>query len=313
MNGVYVESNFQRVRIDLAYDGGAFAGWAKQPGLVTVQGCLEQALALITRVDLQVTVAGRTDAGVHASAQTVHVDIPRENWARIPGRSKRAPKIALETRLRGAMTRVLADAEAQLGLPSTMRGFMQGAISIHHVSAVSADFDARFSALSRRYEYLIADNSLHQALPVQRLSCWQVESSLDIDYMNNAARELLGLHDFLSFCKPRVGATTIRELRELEFERRDDAVIAARIVADAFCHNMVRSLVGSLVMLGAGERSYEWLLDRIENPQRDATVKLAPANGLSLAEISYPEAAHYKTQAERTRNTRKLPVEKRPK
>lgn len=304
-----MSSKFQRVRIDLAYDGGAFSGWAKQPGLVTVQGCLELALALITRVELQVTVAGRTDAGVHASSQTVHVDIPTERWEKIPGRSDRAPANALETRLRGALTRVLADAETQLGLPASMRGYMQGAIAIHKVTGAPADFDARFSALSRRYEYLIADNSTRAAVPVQRHNCWQVEESLDIGAMNDAAQQLLGLHDFLSFCKPRVGATTIRELRELTFVRGEQGIITTRIVADAFCHNMVRSLVGSLVMLGAGERTCEWLLSRIEDPQRDATIKLAPPNGLSLVEIAYPSQDNYKKQAQATRSTRALPTE----
>lgn len=297
---------YQRVKIDLAYDGAVFSGWAKQPGLITVQGCLEDALALILRIPVQVTVAGRTDAGVHASAQTVHCDIPIERWQKVPGRSNRRPAQALETRLRGALSRVLADAEVHLHLPKTMQGMMQGSISIHRVEEVSADFDARFSALRRRYEYLIADNSLRTSVPTHRHSAWQVEHLLNLDTMNTAAQRLLGLNDFLSFCKPRLGATTIRNLCALEFVRRDDGMIAARIEADAFCHNMVRSLIGSLVLLGAGERSYEWLEKRMENPARDASVKLAPACGLSLAEIYYPHARDYAAQAELTRAVREL-------
>ncbi|MBM7051199.1 MULTISPECIES: tRNA pseudouridine(38-40) synthase TruA [unclassified Rothia (in: high G+C Gram-positive bacteria)] len=296
----------QRIRIDLAYDGAPFSGWAKQPGRVTIQGCLEEALALILREPVQVTVAGRTDAGVHASAQTVHCDIPRHLWEKVPGRSNRLPAQALEPRLRGALSRILADAEQELHVPVQLKGLMQGSIAIHAVSEVSADFDARFSALGRRYQYLIADDALGVAVPTDRHSMWQVETLLDVEVMNEGAQRVLGLNDFLSFCKPRVGATTIRELRDFTFIRRNDHVIETRIEADAFCHNMVRSLVGSLVLVGAGERSLEWIEHKMKAPARDARVKLAPACGLSLAEIYYPELELFGAQAELTRAVREI-------
>lgn len=296
-----------RVRLDFAYDGGPFAGWAKQPGLITVQGVLEEALALIFRSPVYTTVAGRTDAGVHALHQVVHFDLATDAWERLPGRSQDAPASALRRKLRGALSRALADAEAELGIPSRLQGYMQRAITVSSCQEVPADFDARFSALERSYRYLLEDGQEEKGSnPLNRQIAWQINPVLDIDLMNRAAQNLLGLNDFLSFCKPREGSTTIRELRELRFERRTDGLIEASIRADAFCHNMVRTLIASLVMVGEGKKDEPWLISRIEEPVRDSQVRLAAPRGLALAAITYPEASGYAAQSEKARNLRTL-------
>lgn len=296
-----------RVRLDFAYDGTPFAGWAKQPGLITVQGVLESALALIFRQPVYTTVAGRTDAGVHALHQVVHFDVPTEKWEKVPGRSEDTPARALRRKLRGALSRALADAETELGVPARLQGLLQKAITISDCARVPADFDARFSALERSYRYLLEDNQDETGSnPLYRGLTWQINRQLDLEVMNRAAKELLGLHDFLSFCKPREGSTTIRELRELSFARRPDSLIEARICADAFCHNMVRTLIASLVMVGEGSKDTAWLISRIEAPVRDSQVRLAAPRGLALDKITYPEASGYALQAERARSLRQL-------
>ncbi|WP_237188204.1 tRNA pseudouridine(38-40) synthase TruA [Rothia nasimurium] len=300
-----------RVRIDFAYDGGPFAGWAKQPNLVTVQGVLENALALIFRQPVYTTVAGRTDAGVHALHQVVHCDVPLSKWEQLPGRSKDTPARSLRRKLRGALSRALADAERELGIPAKLQGYLQKAITIQEVSEVPLTFDARFSALERSYRYLIEDNQEEDGSnPLNRLIAWQVNKPLDLVRMNTAATSLLGLHDFLSFCKPREGSTTIRELRELSFERRADGLIEATIRADAFCHNMVRTLIASIVMVGEGTKDEAWLLSRITDPVRDSQVRLAAPRGLALSSILYPDESGYAAQSDKARKLRTLPDQK---
>lgn len=296
-----------RVRTDFAYDGGPFAGWAKQPGLVTVQGVLEEALAYVFRHPIFTTVAGRTDAGVHALHQVAHFDVTQGSWEQLPGRSQDAPAVALRRKLRGALSRALADAEAQLGVPSRLQGYLQQAITVSSVEEAPRSFDARFSALERSYRYLLEDRVAERGSnPLTRLQTWQINGVLDLGLMNAAASNLLGLHDFLSFCKPRAGSTTIRELRELSFTRREDGLIEAHIRADAFCHNMVRTLIASLVMVGEGKKDEAWLISRMTSPVRDSQVRLAAPRGLALAAITYPPASAYKTQSEKARNLRSL-------
>ena len=294
-----------RVRIDCAYDGSLFSGWAAQPNLVTVQGVIESALELILRAPHRVVVAGRTDAGVHAEAQTLHCDLSDEDWARLQGRTgEDDPTAALGRRLTGALQRCLYDAEEQLNLPKNVRGILQGAIQIHRVAEVPFDFDARFSATGRRYVYRIADGAADGLNPLHRTYTWAVPEHLDCADLNESAQQLLGLRDFLSFCKPREGATTIRELRELSFTRTESGLIEVRVVADAFCHHMVRSLVGALVLYGTGKRDAAWLRERIESPGREASLTLAPPHALALAEIYYPAPELYAEQAERARAKR---------
>ncbi|MDO5749981.1 MAG: tRNA pseudouridine(38-40) synthase TruA [Rothia sp. (in: high G+C Gram-positive bacteria)] len=298
--------NYQRIRLDFSYDGAPFSGWAAQPGRVTVQGILENALELILRKPVRLTVAGRTDAGVHAQHQSAHLDIELSRWEAMRGRDGQGtPEEIMARKLRGALKRSLALAEEDLGLPAPLRGSLQGAIVLYSVSAVPADFDARFSATGRSYIYRIYDGSHAGADPLYRGFSWGIGEKLDIEDLNRISASLLGLHDFLSFCKPREDATTVRELREVRWER-EGQLVTVHISADAFCHHMVRSLVGALVRYGTGQKDEAWLLERLEKPARDSSVLLAPAQGLSLSAIHYPAQEEYAAQASRTRRKRSL-------
>lgn len=276
-----------RVRLDLSYRGTDFRGWAAQPGLRTVQGTLEEALTTVLRVPgLRLTVAGRTDAGVHARGQVAHVDVPREAWGRTPGRSDRAPEVALVHRLAGVLPRDLV---------------------VHRASRAPDGFDARFSALLRRYTYRIADDP---ALRDPLRSDWTLWSSrpLDVSAMHAAAQPLLGLRDFAAFCKPRPGASTIRELQRLDWERPADGpdagLVVAHVRADAFCHNMVRALVGASLAVGLGRRGVEWPAQVLAARQRDAAGAVVPAHGLTLEGVEYPPDDQLATRATAVRARR---------
>lgn len=281
---------FLRIRLDLAYDGGPFSGWAVQPGLRTVQGVLETALALLVRRKVRVTVAGRTDAGVHARDQVVHLDLTEAEWVGLNRGVELDPAVALLRRLRGALSRGLGD--------------LTGAIEVHKVTIAPGGFDARFSALWRRYSYRIADGP---ALwdPLGRYSTLWHRAPLDVDLLNEGAAQLLGLRNFLSFCKPREGSTTIRELQRFEFARGTDGVIVATVQADAFCHNMVRALVGSALYVGEGVESPGWLYERLLEQKRDAKSVLAAPHPLVLEEVAYPSDSEMLARAELTRALRK--------
>jgi tRNA pseudouridine38-40 synthase len=278
-----------RVRLDVAYDGGPFSGWAVQPGLRTVQGALEEALALILRRPARVVVAGRTDAGVHARGQVVHLDLASAEWTALPRRSDAGPEEVLARRLRGALSRVLGDET--------------GAVEVRRAVVAPGGFDARFSALWRRYSYRIADRPEHWDPTMRGITLWH-KAALDVGRMNGAAAQLLGLQDFLAFCKPREGSTTVRELQELSFERSHEGIVVAHIRADAFCHNMVRALVGSALRVGEGLERPEWLHERMLARVRDAKTRLAPAHPLVLEEVGYPETGE--EMAARANRTRAL-------
>ncbi|XAS63356.1 tRNA pseudouridine synthase A [Micrococcaceae bacterium Sec5.8] len=282
-------NGFLRIRLDLAYDGGPFSGWAVQPGRRTVQGTLEDAIAMLIRRPVRVTVAGRTDAGVHARGQVVHVDLTEAEWIGLNRGAELDPAVALLRRIRGSLSRGLGD--------------LTGAIEVHKVTAAPEGFDARFSALWRRYSYRIADGP---ALwdPLGRTSTLWHREELDVGLMNDGASQLLGLQDFRSYCKPREGATTIRELQRFEFSRGADGVLVATVQADAFCHNMVRSLVGSALFVGAGVEEPGWLHERLQARQRDAKSVLAAPHPLVLEEVSYPSASGLLARAELTRALR---------
>jgi tRNA pseudouridine38-40 synthase len=281
---------FLRIRLDLAYDGGPFSGWGVQPGLRTVQGVREEALALLVRRKVRVTVAGRTDAGVHARGQVVHLNLTETEWVGLNRGVELDPAVALLRRLRGALSRGLGD--------------LTGAIEVHKVTIAPAGFDARFSALWRRYSYRIADGP---ALwdPLGRHSTLWHREPLDVSLLNEGAAQLLGLQNFMSFCKPREGSTTIRELQRFEFARGTDGVIFATVQADAFCHNMVRSLVGSALYVGEGIESPEWLHERLLVQKRDAKSVLAAPHPLVLEEVAYPSDSEMLERAELTRARRK--------
>ena len=278
-----------RIRIDLAYNGTDFHGWATQPGLRTVQGELEAALSMVLREPVTLTVAGRTDAGVHAAGQTAHFEVDDAGWAALPGRSSREPGESLVRKL-NAITARGAD-----GPPGYTDVVVKAAYE------VPDDFDARFSALWRRYSYRIADEPRGWD-PRRRDVLW-LDSPLDVDAMNRAAAPLLGEHDFLSFCRPREGASTTRTLRALGFEREGDVIVGVA-EADAFCHSQVRTLMGTLIEVGRGARSESWPAQRLAEASRKGEVVVAPAHALTLEEVGYPDASEYGAQASAARRFR---------
>ncbi|MDN4480863.1 tRNA pseudouridine(38-40) synthase TruA [Demequina muriae] len=285
-------SEVVRVRLDLSYDGTDFLGWAVQPGLRTIQGDLESALARIVRDDdggsvaVRTTVAGRTDAGVHARGQVAHVDVPVASWARMAGHSRRTLEQGMRHRLDG----VTADD-----------------ITVRRATVVPASFDARFSAMERRYAYRVCDEvSLRDPL-TRRHVLWH-DRALDVDALNEAAATLVGLRDFAPFCRPRHGATTVRDLTELSWERiptgPDAGLVVATVRADAFCHSMVRSLVGALLDVGEGHRDLSWLARVAATGGRSGAVAVAPAHGLTLEEVTYPPDEQLAARALATRARR---------
>ena len=272
-----------RIRIDLSYDGTDFHGWATQPRLRTVQGTLEEALALALRVpETRLVVAGRTDSGVHARGQVAQLDVDPDVLAASAGRSTDPPLVALVRRVNGI-------------LPADVR--------VRSMAEAPAGFDARFSALSRRYAYRVADRP-DLVDPLRRAHVVAWPRPLDLSAMNLAAADLLGLHDFLSFCKPREGATTIRTLETFAWSREADGTAVATVVADAFCHSMVRALVGCLLAIGEGRRDPSWAGEVLAERARQQGVSVAPAAGLTLEEVVYPPDAELLRRAEQTRAKR---------
>ncbi len=271
-----------RIRVDLAYDGTSYHGWATQPGLPTVQETVEMGLGKIFRQPIKTTVAGRTDAGVHAARQVIHFDITPQLWERLSGHNPpRPPEDALVTKLNGVL------------------GRENGAIRILGARLAPPGFDARFSPLSRSYRYRItADPD-----PLTRHFTYHHRKPLMVETMAAEVAGLEGLHDFGSFCKPRPGATTIRTLHNFSVET-DDSLITIRLRADAFCHHMVRALVGALLQVGDGRRQPGWLRDRLARPVRDSQMVIAPAHGLILDQVEYPDDEQVASRAEQTRAKR---------
>lgn len=288
-----------RVRIDLAYDGSAFAGWATQPGLRTVQGEVEKALATLfargAETGPRTVVAGRTDAGVHATGQVVHVDLDAERLVALvspdrgglgPGRVALEPAEVLARRLGGIVGR-------------------DGDIVVHRASLAPPGFDARFSPLWRRYEYRVADGRARRD-PRRRHDTLAVRDALDVDAMNQAADALLGLRDFGAFCKPRDGATTVRTLQQYSWETSPDGALVATVRADAFCHSMVRSLVGAAIAVGRGALSVEQLAAARDAAARTSLFPVVAAHGLTLVEVGYPPDEELAERAEQTRARREI-------
>lgn len=289
-----------RVRLDIAYDGSPFSGWALQPGLVTVQGVLEDALFTLLRRPVRLTVGGRTDAGVHARGQVAHADLTAEEWAGM-GRGRDVdPADAFRRRLTGTINRVLTDGVSGRG--RSVRNSVP-AVVVRSASRAPSGFDARFSALWRRYSYGIADSVTGQD-PLHRHTTLWYPAPLDVELLNEGAAHLLGIQDFAAFCKPREGATTIRELQRYEFVRGKDGAITATVQADAFCHNMVRALIGSTLRVGAGEMPPVWLAQRLAARLKDARSILAAPHPLVLEEIAYPGEGELAGRAALTRARR---------
>ncbi|MCU1621819.1 MAG: hypothetical protein JWL79_664 [Frankiales bacterium] len=260
-----------RIRLDLAYDGTDFAGWAFQNDQRTVQGELERALAVITRHDdlPRVTVAGRTDAGVHAIGQVAHIDLP--------------------------------EAAAADQLLRRLNGVLPPDIRVHGVTPAADGFDARFSAMARSYRYRVADRA-SDLDPLRRRDTLAWPRELDLGAMQQASRLLLGLHDFAAFCRRREGATTVRTLLQLDWAREDALVATVR--ADAFCHSMVRSLIGALLSVGEGRRTPDWPSMLLTAGARASDVAVAPPHGLTLVRVEYPPDDQLLARQSVTRNRR---------
>ncbi len=272
-----------RIRIDLAYDGGDFHGWAAQPGLRTVQDEVETAMATVLRLPhVSVVCAGRTDSGVHARGQVLHTDLPDETLTAAVGRSSDSPPEALLRRLNGI-------------LPRDVR--------VRRVVQAPHGFDARFAALWRRYAYRVADTT-EAVDPLRRSHVLAWPRALDVAALNEASAALVGQNDFASFCRRREGATTIRTLLELGWERDPDGLVVARVRADAFCHSMVRSMVGCLLEVGDGRRPVAWAGEVLGAHVRAPSVRVAHAHGLTLEEVAYPDDAELAARAEETRARR---------
>jgi tRNA pseudouridine38-40 synthase len=270
-----------RLRVDLAYDGTDFSGWASQPGRRTVQGVMEAALERVLRVPATtLTVAGRTDAGVHARGQVCHLDI---DAGVLPG--ARSDRPAVEVLLRQLI------------------GVLPDDVRVRRVSLAPAGFDARFSALWRRYAYRLWDDAA-QIDPLRRREVVVWRRRLDDQAMNQAAAPLLGEHDFAPYCRKREGGTTIRTLLELSCARGGDNRLEARVVADAFCHNMVRALMGALLLVGEGKRDANWPAQVLSSGDRHPAAAVVPPHGLTLEEVGYPAADQLAARARESRAIR---------
>jgi tRNA pseudouridine38-40 synthase len=267
-----------RLRIDLGYLGTNFSGWAIQPGLRTVQGSLEEALAIALRCDRSLitsVVAGRTDAGVHALHQVCHVEIPDG---------------------------------VKLGKLDSLLKRVQGTlrtddIALHQISLAPEGFDARFSAMSRTYEYRIDDRGSKRN-PLHHLFTYRSSFNLDDAAMNAVSQALCGLHDFAAFCRPKPGATTIRHLTHFAWTRDGDGILTGSVIADAFCHSMVRSLVGSAVAVGRGRLSVKEVVELRDKGQRTSAWTTMAAKGLTLISVEYPPDELVASRALDTRTRR---------
>jgi tRNA pseudouridine38-40 synthase len=295
--GLDDEPRSVRLRIDLAYDGSGFSGWAAQPGRRTVEDVVAAALGRILRLPYPpgLTVAGRTDAGVHARGQVVHADVPAAAWPAAAG--GRAGTAAA-----GAQAGTATDQ----GILARLAAVLPADVRVHAVGPAPDGFDARFSALWRRYSYRVCDDPA-RADPLRRHETLWSFRRLDLALMNEAARSLLGEHDFGAFCRRRPGATTVRTLRALDWRRDGDGVAVAAAVADAFCHNMVRALVGALLAVGEGRRPPGWPAGVLAAAVRDPAARVVPPHGLCLDEVSYPPPAELAARAAKTRNVRVSP------
>lgn len=264
-----------RIRLQVSYEGTELAGWQKQDGLRTAQALVEEALRVLLRLpETPLTVcAGRTDAGVHARGQVVHADVPRAAW------------------------------DAVDSLAYRMRGVLPPDVVVHSAQIAPAGFDARFSVDRRRYVYRVSDRD--GVDPLLRRFVLDHGHRLDVDAMNRASAPLLGLHDFAAYCRKNAGRTTVRTLLEFDW-KRDGSVVSATVSADAFCHSMVRSLVGALLPVGDGRKPESFPLEVLEGRERIPSVHVVLPHGLCLEEVIYvpdDQLAHQATLARRRRTT----------
>jgi tRNA pseudouridine38-40 synthase len=264
---LYPESGFRRLRLDLSYDGTNFSGWAVQPDRRTVQQVIEDAIRTVAQAKAETIVAGRTDAGVHATGQVIHVDLPE----------------SLE----------LSD------LAYKLNRILDEDIRINQISIAPPAFHARFSALRRYYEYRILDEN-KVIPPLARFNTESWYRPLDVDVMNQASALLLGTHNYAAFCKFREGATTIRTLETYSWHRDRDGYLIGDVVADAFCYSMVRNLVGAIVCVADGRKDLSWITTLLEDKERVSDSLVFPARGLSLYKVDYPTDAELLERAAKT-------------
>jgi tRNA pseudouridine38-40 synthase len=257
---LFPESGLRRLRINIAYDGTAFFGWATQPDKRTIQDLVEEAVARISRGDVESVVAGRTDAGVHATGQVIHIDLPDA---------------------------VFADGLTYRDLRYKLNRILDEDVRIMDISDAPEGFHARFSALRRIYTYKILDNN-EVIAPLSRYDVAPWYRPLDVDLMNKASALVLGHHDFAAFCKFKEGGTTIRTLEKYQWHRDSDGLLIAEVVADAFCYSMVRNLVGAVVCVADGRKDPSWMAELLANKERVSDSLVFPARGLSLTRVEYP-------------------------
>jgi tRNA pseudouridine38-40 synthase len=279
-----VDGGRVRLRLDIAYDGTDFAGWATQSGQRTVAGVLDEAFTTVFRTPVRLHAAGRTDAGVHATGQVAHSDIPVDGLSNAYPRSRRPAEPEFLPLLR------------RLGrlLPADVR--------VRRIVRAPAGFDARFSALCRHYTYRLS-TAPYGVEPQQARYVTGWPRALDVDAMAVASQDLLGLHDFAAFCRRRDGATTIRDLQRLDWSRDGD-LITADVTADAFCWSMVRSLVGALLAVGEHRRAPGWCRELLTAPRRSSDFAAAPARGLTLVGVDYPPDGELQARTVVTRDLR---------
>lgn len=273
-----------RLRLDIAYDGTDFNGWAAQDGLRTVAGVLDDALSTVFRTPLRLFAAGRTDSGVHATGQVAHVDVPADHLGHAYARGDHVGEPEFDPLVR------------------RLARFLPEDVRVRQIVRAPTGFDARFSALRRHYTYRIS-LALHGVDPQDARFVTAWPRPLDVNAMALASQSLLGLHDFAAFCRHRPGATTIRELQRMDWVRDGD-LVTAHVTADAFCWSMVRSLVGALLAVGEGRREPAWCATLLTATARSSDFAAAPARGLSLVRVDYPPDAELAARVAVTRDTR---------
>ena len=254
------KSGFSRLRIDLTYDGTSFSGWAKQPNLRTIQEEIEKALSTITQHQIATVVAGRTDAGVHAKQQVIHADLPEDTIIE--------------------------------NLVFRLNQILDKDVRVISTSWAEVNFHARFTPISRTYQYKIIDAGKVTA-PLDRYDSAEWFRELDIDLMNAGSKLLLGEHDFFAFCKFREGGSTVKNLMKFDWYRDENGVVIGEVKADSFRYNMVRNLVGAAVCVGEGRFAPEWMLKTLQDKVRISDSYVFPAKGLTLIKVEYPQPDQY--------------------
>jgi tRNA pseudouridine38-40 synthase len=225
-----------------------------------MQNLVEEAISQITRSQVQTIVAGRTDAGVHATGQVIHVDLPDS---------------------------LFSDGFSYPDFRYKLNRILDEDLRVMNISDAPSGFHARFSALRRVYTYKILDNN-EVIAPLARYDVAPWYRPLDVDLMNKASALVLGHHDFAAFCKFKEGGTTIRTLEKYEWHRDQTGLLVAEVVADAFCYSMVRNLVGAVICVADGRKDPSWIQELLANKERVSDSFVFPARGLSLTRVDYP-------------------------